>query len=278
MIKIITDSSCDVDIHTLKKLGVDIIPIQVHFDDESYTPGIDLTNEKFYSKLEMAEKLPTTTQITPMTFHDEFSRHIEEGDEIVGLFISKELSGTYNNAVLTAKKFDETRIHIVDTQNTTFGLALLIFEAVKMREEGKTAKEIAERITSLVPRVELYAGINTLKFLKMGGRLSSAVAFVGGVLGICPIISVKEGKVVVVGKARGKSAVLTQIEALVKKSGVSADCCVTFGHSNVPESAKTMQKSLKEYTANNKVHRLEIGPVIGTHTGPGAYGVAFIRK
>ncbi len=278
MIRIITDSSCDIDRDTLKQLDVEIIPIQVHFDDESFTPGVNLTNEKFYSKLEMAEKLPTTTQITPMTFEEEFSKYIEDGDDIVGLFISKELSGTYNNAVNMANKIDETRIHIVDTNNTTFGLAILIYEAVKMREEGKTAKEIAKRITEIVPRIELYAGINTLKFLKMGGRLSSAVAFVGGVLGICPIISVKDGKVVVVGKARGKSAVLTQIEELVKKSGVSADFCMTFGHSNVPESAKLLQKTLKSHVSSKEVHRLEIGPVIGTHTGPGAYGIAFVRK
>ncbi len=278
MVKILTDSSCDMDLSFASKLGIEVIPIQVHFEDESYTPGIDLTNTEFYDKLSVAEKLPTTTQVTPITFEEYFSKHIENGDDIVGMFISRELSGTYQNAVITAQKINPERIHIVDTLNTTFGLALLLMEAVKLRDEGRSAQEIARKITELVPRVELYAGIDTLKFLKMGGRLSGTVAFIGGVLGICPIISVKEGKVVVVGKVRGKVAAFKHIKELVKSIGISSDYNITFGHSNVLDTCKSLQKELKEYTSHKETHRFEIGSIIGTHTGPGAYGIAFIRK
>ncbi len=278
MVKIITDSSCDMSLEKCRELGIEVIPIGVHFGEESYEPGINLTNKEFYDKLANVTQLPTTTQISPVKFEEVFKHHVDNGNEVVGMFISRELSGTYSNAVMVAKRINEDKIHVVDTLNTTFGLALLLHEAVKMREEGFTAKEIAQKITELVPRVTLFAGIETLKYLKMGGRLSAGAAMVAGVLGICPIISVVKGKVEAVGKARGRAASNKFIEDQVKKIGISSDYAVSFGHSNAPELCIQTEKIFADYINKKNVIRTEIGPVIGTHIGAGASGIAFIKK
>lgn len=279
MVRIITDSSCDIDLTVAAEMGLEVIPIQVHFEEESYLPGIDLSNEEFYQKLSTANKLPTTTQIAPLIFEEVFSKYLEQDDEIVGMFISKELSGTYQNAVLTKENLNPERIHIVDTLNTTFGLALLLQEAVKLRDKGLEAKDIADKIRELVPRVCLYASVESLKYLKMGGRLSAGAAIVAGILGIYPIISVINGKVEAVGKARGRVAANKFIAEQVRKIGISSDYAVSFGNSNVPEVGRQTEKFFADLVGKQRelVHT-QIGPIIGTHVGPGASGLAFIKK
>lgn len=278
MVKILTDSSCDISLDVCESLDIQVIPICVHFGDESFEPNINLSNDEFYEKLEKVTQLPTTTQVNPLVFEEIFTKHIENGDEVVGMFISKELSGTFQNAVMVSKQIDENKIHIVDTLNTTFGLALLLHEAVKMRNNGVCGKEIKEKIEDLVPRVCLLASIETLKYLKMGGRLSAGAAIVAGILGIYPIISVVNGKVEAVGKARGRIAANKFIEEKIKKIGISSDYIVTFGNSNAPEVGKSTEKFFADYVGKRQVARTQIGAVIGTHIGPGASGICFIKK
>lgn len=278
MVKILTDSSCDFDFATAAKMGIEILPIQVHFEDESYTPLVDMTNEEFYDKLYSAEKLPTTSQVNPLVFEECFKKHLENGDEVVGMFISSELSGTFQNAVNIAKEINPNKIHIVDTLNTTFGLSLLLHEAAVMRDNGLNAQEIADKISLLVPRVCLVASVETLKFLKMGGRLSAGAAIVAGILGIYPIISVVDGKVEAIGKARGQVAATKFLENYVKQVGISSDYAVSFGNSNAPELGRKTEKYFSSYIEKRRVVKVQIGSVIGTHVGAGATGLAFIRK
>lgn len=278
MVKIITDNSCDIDLNTATEMGIEIIPIQVHFGKESFYAGVDLTNEEFYERLKTVETLPTTSQITPLTFEEVFSKHLQNGDEVVGMFISREMSGTYQNAVVTSQNLGSGRVHIVDTLNTTFGLALLLAEAVKMRDCGLSGKEIAEKVEELVPRVCLLASVESLKYLKMGGRLSAATAIVGGILGIYPIISVEDGKVVAKGKARGREAANRWIFDKIKSIGISSDYCITFGNTNVPEVGRQTEKYFSELVGKREFMRCQIGCIIGTHVGQGASGIAFIKK
>ena len=278
MIKILTDTSCDLSYKQAEALDIEILPITVSFGQEVYTPLEDLSNEEFYEKLSKAETLPKTAQVTPAKFEEEFTRHIENGDEVIGLFISKELSGTYNNAVMAKNMIGSDKIHIVDTNNTTFGLALIIKEACKMRGSGMSAESIYNKITELSKRVVLLASVETLKYLKMGGRLSATSAFVAGVLGIYPIISVVDGKVQSVGKARGRVAANKFIEDKINEIEISSDYGVTFGHSDRYDLCKQFEKQLEKYLNKKDSLRCEIGSVIGTHVGPGALGIAFIKK
>ncbi len=278
MIRIITDSSCDIDLDKAKEMGVEIFPIEVHFGTETYQAGINLSTEEFYKKLKLVEKLPTTSQITPMFFEEKFREYIARGDEIIGMFISTEMSGTYQNALMAKNVIGSERIHIVNTLETTFGLALLILEAVKMRNKGLSAATITEKVTELVPRVKLLASVETLKYLKMGGRLSSATAIIGGILGIYPIITIAQGKVEVVGKARGRAAANKIIRDIIIKDGMSSDYGVTFGNSDSPDACKLFEKGLSEFTEKKFSLRCSIGCIVGTHTGPGAVGIAYIKK
>ena len=278
MVKILTDSSADLGADGFAKLEIEVIPIQVHFGDESYTPNINLTYEEFYTKLEKTDKIPTTTQVSPVLFEEYFTKCIENGDEVVGMFISKELSGTFQNAVLNAQKINPDKIHIVDTKNTTFGLGLLLQIAADFRDKGFSGKEIKQKVEDLAPRLCLFAVIDTLKYLKMGGRLSAGSAIVAGMLGISPIIAVVDGKICAIGKARGKQACFDFIDKKIDEVGVSADYPISLGHSNSLFALKQGEKRFSDILSKKKIIKAVIGPVVGAHIGPGAFGIAFIKK
>ena len=278
MVKIVTDSSCDLSLERCAELGVEMLPITVNFGEESYRANVDLTTEDFYDKLAQAKELPHTAQITPAFFEKKFKEYMEAGDQVVCLFISSQMSGTLQSATVAKGMLGATNIYLPDTLNVTFALGLLVEEAVKMRDRGLSAPQIVEEIGQLVPRVRLWALIEDLKYLKMGGRLSASSALVASILGICPIITLKDGLVEVVGKARGRKAAFAAIRKLVEKEPISSDYCVTVGHANVPENRKAFEAYMSDLLKNREVHIQDIGSIVGTHTGPGAVGLAYIKK
>ena len=278
MVKIVTDSSCDISPQRCAELGVEMLPITVNFGDTSYRANIDISNEEFFEKLSVAEELPKTAQITPNHFQEIFKPYQESGDDVVCLFISSKMSGTLQSARVAKNILGAENILLPDTLNVTFALGLLVEEAVKMRDAGMTGAEIVEKIEELIPRIRLFAMIEDLKYLKMGGRLSATSALVASILGICPIITLKDGLVEVVGKARGKKAAFAAIRKWVEKEPISSDYCVTMGHANVPENCKALQEFLGDLLKKREVHVCSIGSIVGTHTGPGAVGLAYIKK
>ncbi len=278
MVKIVTDSSCDISPQRCAELGVEMLPITVNFGDTSYRANIDISNEEFFEKLSVAEELPKTAQITPNQFQEIFKPYQESGDDVVCLFISSKMSGTLQSARVAKNILGAENILLPDTLNVTFALGLLVEEAVKMRDAGMTGAEIVAKIEELIPRIRLFAMIEDLKYLKMGGRLSATSALVASILGICPIIALKDGLVEVVGKARGKKAAFAAIRKWVEKEPISSDYCVTMGHANVPENCKALQEFLGDLLKKREVHVCSIGSIVGTHTGPGAVGLAYIKK
>lgn len=277
-IRIITDSSCDLPFSTQQEWDIDIMPFHVFFGKDEYVDGKDLTRQQFYELMYKTEELPKTAQITPVEFVDIFRRYIELGDEIVLLPISREMSGTYNCALLAKEEFPGAPIYVVDTLNVTFALALLVDSAVRLRDAGMDAKGIAEEIEKLKERVRLYAVIGDLKYLKLGGRLSSAGAAVGTILNIKPIICIRDGKVIGINKARGLKAGYQSVLLYAKKDGIDTDYPVYFGHSNFPEALDELQKLASEQLQMGETRYCDIGPIVGTHAGPGAVGIAFIEK
>jgi EDD domain protein, DegV family len=279
MIRIVTDSSCDLSAKRCRELDIDVIPLTVNFEGRSYKAGIDITNKEFFEKLSEAKELPTTSQITPGEFEQIFMEYAEQGDEVIGLFLSSKMSGTYQNAMLAKNMLNSENIHIVDTLTVTFALALLVEEAVKLRDKGTfTAAEIAGKMENLVPRVHLWAVIEDLKYLKMGGRLSPTSAFFASILGICPIITIKDGLVETVGKVRGKQAAFKYIQGLIDKEEICSDYLVEMGHSNAPEEMKKLEDFLKDSLKKRDVNFCDIGSIVGTHAGPNACGIAYIGK
>ena len=279
MIRIITDSSSDISLKRCKELNIDLIPLRVHFGQDSYRSLIEITNQEFYERLANSDALPTTSQITPGEFEQIFTEYIDQGDEIIGLFISSKMSGTYQSALVAKELVGSDNIHIVDSLTVTFALALLVEEAVKMRDSGSlTAVEIAERIAELVPRTRLWAAVDTLEYLKKGGRLSPTSAWVAGILGICPIITISDGLVATAGKARGRVASYKFIDGLLDKSEISSDYSLTVGHTNSLKNLEVFNDYFRGRLKKREVNICDIGSIVGAHVGPGACGLAYIVK
>lgn len=277
-IRIITDSTCDLSREDQERLGVKVIPLTVDFSGETFFDGIDLTNEQFYQKLDVCEKLPTTSQVPPQTFIDVFQAHLDANDEIVGIFVSSEISGTYNSACMAKEALASDRLFIVDSRSATMGLALLVSEAAKCRDAGLSASEIAERITGLSKKVCFFAAVNTLKYLRKGGRISATSVVIGEMLGMKPIVSIIDGAVQSIGKARGMEAALKSIVQNVKQHAPDLRYGVAFAHSCAPELLDKAITRVKESFELTQWIVCSIGSVIGTYAGRGAVGWAYIEE
>jgi DegV family protein with EDD domain len=261
-----------------KELDIDIVPLSVIFGDESYIEGIEINNEQFYDMLNKTTKLPTTSQVNPDGFFDLFKSYTEAGHDIVGIFISKKLSGTYQSAVIAKEMINSDKIHIIDSKTATFGLSLLVYEAIKLRKAGVDAIQISNRINELKDKVKFIAVVDTLKYLRMGGRLSSSAAVLGGMLHVKPLVSVIDGEVKSVGKERGQKAAFFSILETLKKEPPDNRYMISFGHSNAPGLMKEFIDFIRSEINIEPMAIGEIGCVIGTHAGPGCVGLAYIPK
>ncbi len=278
MIRIITDSTCDLHPALGESLGVEVVPLAVHFGEEIFQDGVDITNEEFYSRLSRVETLPTTSQVNPEAFAERFQAYVDQGDQVLGIFISSALSGTYQSAIIAKDMVGEGEIHLVDSRTTTFALALLVERAARLRDEGRSAGEIAEAITALSGRTRLLAVVDTLKYLKMGGRINAATAMVGGLLGITPIITIENGIVEAVGKARGRKAAFQWMEKFMEGESPDLSLPVAFGSSNAPAAMAECREFFQKIIGDTPFFECDIGSVVGTHVGPGAAGIVYFAK
>jgi DegV family protein with EDD domain len=275
MVRIITDSTSDLGRAHGEELGIDILPLTVHFGQESFRDGVDISIPEFYAKLTSSNTLPSTSQVNPSDFETLFRQYTADGDEVLCLLISSDLSGTCQSALMARDMVGSENIHIVDTRSVTFALGLLVEEAVRLRDSGKTAAEIADVITGLSRRLCLVAAVSTLKYLKMGGRLSATSAVVGGLLNINPIVSVQNGKVEAIGKTRGRKAAFQFMLKYLQQNPADPGYPVAFGHSNDPEALSACMEFFSAYVDTKSCVVGDIGSIVGTHAGPGATGIAY---
>lgn len=279
MIKIIVDSTCDLTKEECFEMGLEVVPLSINFEGEFYRDGVDITQAQFYNKLRKANTLPTTSQVNPAQFEEAFAPHIAAGDDIVVITLSSKLSATIQSAKIAAETVSPERIHLVDSFSASFGMALLIRHAVKMRDSGEyTAEQIAKKIRELSLRIRLLAVVDTLKYLKMGGRLSSSSAFIGEVLGITPIIEVIDGKVESIAKVRGERGGMKALVGYIQDSDIDFSYGVGFGNADCLEKMENYIDYIKPYLEGAQVYTGGLGSVIGSHVGPGVVGVAFIIK
>ncbi len=279
MVKLITDSTSDLTFSQVAQLGVDIVPLTINFADRSYIDGIELSPEEFYKKLAAADTLPTTSQATPAAFETLFRRYIAAGEEIVCILISSKLSGTFQSATIAKEMVGSPeKIHLIDSQNVSFALGLLVKVAAGLRDQGQTAAAIAQTVSALCPRLRIVAAVSTLKYLKMGGRLSATSAILGNIMGIRPIVSVKNGVVSAIGKVKGLKSAFSFLLHSMQKEGVCPQYPVSFGHADAPEMMEKCIDYFSSYIDPKSILRGVIGSIVGTHAGPGAFGVAYIAK
>ncbi|MBQ6809184.1 MAG: DegV family protein [Clostridia bacterium] len=278
MVKIITDSTCDINFETLEKLGVEAIPLTVFFGEQGYKEKVEISTEEFYAKLAVAETLPTTSQVNPADFEEVFAKHIENGDEVLGIFLSGNLSGTCQSARIAAANIGSDKISIFDSKNVTIGLAVLLMEAVRLRDEGLSAKEIKAKLEEIKPKVKLVAMFSTLKYLSMGGRLSKTSATIGSLLGIMPLLAIEEGSVSVIGKVKGKKAAYKFIKDFFEENPADTTKTFAYAHSNSVSDLEDFKALMGDSVKNSNVITCDVGCVIGTHAGPGAVAIAYIGE
>ncbi|WP_290771028.1 DegV family protein [Anaerofustis sp.] len=278
MVKIIVDSTCDLNEDLIKKFDVEVIPLSVRFGNEEFLDGVTIKNEEFYEKLMLCgDSLPTTSQPNPNKFKDVFKKYIDKGDEIVAILISSKLSGTLQSAHIAKEEVSKDHIHIVDSKIASFGTYLLINEAVKMRDEGKTASEIAIKLEHMIKNIRLLVCVNTLKYLMYGGRISKTTAVVGGMLNINPILQVVDGEIVQAGKVRGKKLSYKFILENIKDD-IDFSYPVAFGHAHAHKAIENFKDFMFSHLDIQESETISIGPTVGTYSGPGAIGIAYIKK
>lgn len=277
-IRIISDSTCDISHEDRERMDIRVVPLTVNFPDASYLDGVDITNEQFFEKLDHYKNLPTTSQVTPQAFIDIFEESLNDGDDIVGIFLSGDISGTFQSAHIAKDTLKSDKIHLVDSRNTTLALALLVLEAVKCRDEGMPAADISAHISSLTPKVRLMAMVNSLKNLHKGGRLALAPTLIGGAIGIKPLATIVDGKVTAMGKAIGVPAAFKLLLQKVLGEMPDMKYGFTFGHACSPEALEKLVSYLKEPLKITEWFTCNIGCVIGTHVGKGAVGFAYIAE
>lgn len=277
-VHIITDSTCDLLPEDRARLGVTVVPLTVHFEDRSYHDGVDITNEEFYQKLETSAQLPTTSMVPPGEFIKAFETHINAGDEVLGLFISSEISGTYHSACIAKENFPEGKVFVLDSRSASLSLGLLVSEAVTFRDAGHTAAEIAGLMQPLIQKVRFFAAMNTLKYLRKGGRISATSAIVGEMLGIKPIVSIIDGTIHSVGKARGMASAIDHILQEAKKNLPNLNYNVVIGHSSAPELRDKAIAAMKTPLKIKSWICCEVGATIGTYGGRGCVGLAYIAE
>ncbi len=265
-VQLIIDSASDLTAEEAKALGVKLIPIPINFGEQEYLSGVNITQEEFYNKLASCKELPTTSQPAPYEFEKAFQEVKDAGDEAVVLCISSALSGTYQSARAIAQEYSDC-VWVVDTLSVTIGQRLLLDYALQLREKGYNAQRLAEEIENAKTRLTVYGIVNTLDYLVKGGRLSKAAGAAGTLLGIRPVLTVRDGVLQVISKARGVKAAHAALNKLVEETPQDPNMPAMIAHTGTDDADLTAFLE----TADLKwsmVPRGIVGSTVGTHTGP----------
>lgn len=275
-VKIIVDSTADMRPEVAAKVG--IVPLSVYFGDREFVSGVDINPKQFYEMLVESDTLPTTSQPAPYLFEEAFEKAVSEGYEVVCLTCAGKLSGTNQSANIAAAEF-EGKVHVVDSCTIAIGLGILTEYALELAAQGLSAEEIVWKLLRKREKIKVLALVDTLEYLKKGGRISSAVALAGGLLNIKPVISVNGGEIKLLGKARGsRQGNNLLVQEIQKAGGVDFAMPVMLGYTGLSDALlqKYIQDSADLWKDNVENLPVSIvGSVVGTHVGPGAVAVAF---
>jgi DegV family protein with EDD domain len=278
-VKIIVDSTADLTPQVQSR--VQVIPLTIRFGDKEYIDGVTIDSKMFYEMLTTGQDLPTTSQATPFVFEEAFEKAVEEGYQVVVITVSSKLSGTYQSAVIAAEEFPG-KVFVVDSKSVAIGSGILTEYALELIDRGLDAENIAWKLMQKREEVRLVAVVDTLEYLKRGGRISKTAAIAGGLLSIKPVIGVEDGEIRMLGKARGaKQAGSMLLQEIEKAGGIDYDKPLLLGYTG------TSDESLKKFIEENasawerdaeQLPYTVVGSVVGTHAGPGAVAAAFFSK
>ncbi|MBA1334872.1 MAG: DegV family protein [Firmicutes bacterium] len=268
-IKIVTDSTCDLPQDIVKELDITVAPLTVRFGQEIYRDGVDITSEAFFYKLKNSKTFPTTSQVSVGQFTEIFEELSKDYDEIVGIFISSKLSGTYQSAVIAKNVLGLQQIHILDSRAATLALGLMVMEAAKMAREGKDADEIKNRITYISDNLHTVIILGTLTYLQKGGRIGSGTALVGNLLNIMPILTFNNGEVKMIDKIRGKKRMIKWIMNHMESLNIDlAGKSLGINYVGCDELVEELKQAISGRFKVSEFIVGTVGSVIGTYSGP----------
>ena len=276
--RIIVDSTADLVPEVQKR--VHIVPLTVHFGQEEYVDGVTIDHKAFYEKLIESDVLPTTSQATPNDFAVEFEKAKEAGEAAIVITLASKFSGTCQSAMIAAGNYEN--IYVIDSTSVAMGSGILVELALRLLDEGKSTKEAVQILEEEKKKIVVVALLDTLEYLKRGGRISKAVAFAGGVLKIKPVLSVTDGEIQLLGKARGsKMGNNLLVQEINNVGGIDFSKPILLGYSGISDALllKYIEDSRPIWDGRlDKIRYTTVGSVIGTHAGPGAVVVAFFKN
>ena len=280
MLRIITDTGSDITYNAAKKMGITSLEIDVKFEGIEYDYRSDEDFSVFFKNLINSKNLPSTSQVTPAQYLEEFKAAKEAGDEVLVITLSSGLSATIQSAHMAQKEIEYNQISIVDSKSAVLAQRILINEAIKLNEQGVARLEIADWLTELRERISLFGCLDTLTYLKKGGRVPPAMAFIGNALKIKPIVFVQnaDGKLGSLGKPRGTAAAKSIVWKKMEEEGFDEKYSVQFGCTGDPVYGREFMNETVEKLKIKSSEYHPIGPVIGTHIGPRAFVATYIRK
>lgn len=278
MIRILVDSASDYQLEEIKEKNMELVSIQITIGDKNYRDGIDLDRNDFYGILEKSGAFPKTSQPSPQEFLDIFKDVKEKGDEIVCILLSSALSGTYQSAFLAKNMVEYDKIYLIDSLSATYCLKVMADYACRLRDAGESAAQIAAQVEAIKSRVKVLAALDTLEYLSRGGRLSKTAAAIGDMANIKPIITLtQDGKVGIIGKCLGKNKAICSLKKHLQEMNPDESFPLYPIYSFGTENCGLMEEKLVQ-EGYHPDKRLQIGPTIGSHIGPEAFGIIFVTK
>ena len=270
-IKIVTDSTADLPPEVAEQLGITVVPLNVHFGEETFLDGVDILHDEFFQRLRDARQLPTTSQPSPGKFLETYRPLAEAGDRIVSIHISDNLSGTLNSARQAKEQMEGSSIEIIDSDQAALGTGLVAMAAAKAVQQGASHEAVLEEANRAVGEVQLFGLLDTLEYLRKGGRIGMVRGFIGTLLKVRPIITVRDGIVQSETSVRSRSYGIQYMVTLAEERAPLKQAAVM--HSSTDEEAEQLAERLRPFVADGQVLQGRIGPVVGTHAGPGVIGI-----
>lgn len=279
-VKLFTDSTCDLTDEILKKYDISMVPLYVHFNEDTFKDREEINTTELYQKVGEYDTLPTTAAPSPGDFYKAFKPFVEEGREILFIGISSLISSTVQNATIAKNDLEAANIEIVDTYNLSTGEGLILLKAANYIEEGLSLQEIGEKLRSYTPKIQTSFVVDTLDYLHKGGRCSAIQLFFSSVLKIRPIIKIKEGKMEVGEKVHGKmkKALNLMIEDVLSRKGRIDSNRIFLTHSMAQDSVDYVKAALEKELDNPEIIITETGCVVASHCGKGTLGVLYMEE
>jgi DegV family protein with EDD domain len=275
-ISILTDSSANIPDIWVEQHNIKVIPLKIHWEDETLLDGKDITPAEFYKRMEEKKSIPTTSQPSIQDFLQAYESLADESDGIVVPLISSGISGTVASAQAAAALFNRVPVEIIDTKITSTGLALATLAAIRTAQKGKSLQEVKQAAEDVVNRLKVYFAVDTLEYLHRGGRINTASRYLGTTLNIKPILYFNsEGKIDALEKVRTKRKALQRMVDLAEQEAEGRPVNVAIMHANVPQDAHEFSRTIEKRLNCKEIHIIEFSPVIGVHVGPGTIGIAF---